>query len=404
MTNRISTPAQAIPTRPDSTRETVVPPPEQPFFDTTEGVLNLKHADTIAFPAPDWALPTFVETVEDPHFEPYTPFRGDSQVLADVAANVEAFLSVPIDAAKNIVLSAGTQGGLFAAMAALVEPGAPVALLDPDYMSTARVLRFLGAEPAFVPLRRDRSDSQIDLDALRGAFESGAKLFIFSNPNNPTGILFSEQTLRGVAELVVEYDAVVIADELYSRLTYDGREPVHMITLPGMRERCITALGPSKAESLTGYRLGCMVVPDGLSDAIEDVVGITSMRAPSYAQPLMRRWLRDDAALMRQRRDEYQVLRDLTVAAIESLNFASAAIPGGSSYIFVDVRDLGLSDDYVAEFLLEYGGVAVNQGYLFGPGSKGSFRMCFAQDINVWPKRLEQIRAALTYLHENRPI
>lgn len=402
MSNRITTRATDIYANQPESPAVHVQQPDRPFHDPSEKVLNLKHADTAAFPPPDWALEEFISAASS-DFEPYTPFRGDPAVLADVAVNVERFLGVPIDPTENVVLAAGSQGGLFAALAALAERGKPVALLDPDYMSTARVLRFLGAVPAYVPLSRSGGEDQVDLEALENAFINGARLFIFSNPNNPTGILLSDTTLRSIAALVVKYDAFVIVDELYSRLTYDQSPYVHLASLPGMQERCVTALGPSKAESMTGYRLGCMIVPSQLSNAIEDVVGITSMRAPSYAQALLRRWLRDDEELMVQRRSEYQSLRDTTTRAISQLPFATAAKPGGSSYIFVDVSELGLPDDYVAQFLLDFAGVAVNPGYAFGPSGRGSFRMCFAQDPSKWELRLNQMCEALSYLHRNKP-
>lgn len=359
--------------------------------------LNLKHADTKYFPPPQWSVQGLKELVHG-EFEPYTPFRGDPTVLEAVAENVSGFLGVTLDPKSDIVLSAGTQGGLFAAMSVLAQEGEEVAVLDPDYMSTSRTLRFLGCKPRSVPLLKAEGSARIDTEALEQALQQGVKLFMFSNPNNPTGAVFPREVLQEVARLIVEYDAFVIADELYSRLVFDNREFVHLVSLPGMKERCITALGPSKAESMSGFRLGCLIVPAELSNAVESVVGVTSMRAPAYFQPLLAKWLRDDRDLMAKRQQEYEYLRDETVEVLSSNEDIDFLSPQGSSYIFVRLKNTEYTDDQIVEFLWEYAAVKVNPGYEFGQTGYGGFRMCIAQDRNIWRERLQMISDALSKL------
>lgn len=360
-------------------------------------VLNLTCADTHSHPAPDWVPGAFAEGAAGA-IPSYTAFRGHQPVLEAVAEHLGAFLGIDIDPTAELLLSAGSQGGLFAVMAALVEPGDRVALLDPDYLSTERTLRFLGADVVHVPLAWQSPTPDIDLDALRDALRDGARLFIFSHPNNPTGSVLPPSTIAAVAELLREYDAYAVVDQLYSRLVYDGRPYTHLAALPGMKDRCITSMGPSKAESMTGYRIGALVLPRSISDAVEDVQAITSIRAPAYSQYVLKGWLHDDMDFMDRRREAYRELRDQTVAALSGLPDVHVQASGGTSYLFVDVSDMGRPDQEVAKHLLRDAHVVVNPGYQFGPRGVGKFRICFAQDPSIWGSYLERMAGALRSL------
>src|SRR5207249_2954808 len=126
------------------------------------------------------------------------------------------------------------------------------------------------------------------------AFRGGAKTMLFSNPNNPTGAVLTAANVRAIARLAVRHDVMVIVDELYSRLVYDGRPFAHLIAEDGMRGRCITLVGPSKTESMSGYRVGAAVAPKEIVDRMEDLQGVSALRAPAYAQHVLTRWLSDD--------------------------------------------------------------------------------------------------------------
>src|SRR5439155_27203017 len=128
----------------------------------------------------------------------------------------------------------------------------------------------------------------------------------------------SPAIVRAVARLVNSYDVMVIVDELYSRLVYDGRTFAHLIAEEGMRERCITLLGPSKTESMSGYRVGAAVAPAEIVDRMEDLQGVSVLRAPAYAQHVLTRWMSDDHEFVATRTAEYQKLRDHTVATLNA--------------------------------------------------------------------------------------
>src|SRR5690606_19454375 len=142
-------------------------------------------------------------------------------------------------------------------LSSVVEEGDKVAMMDPDYLTNERMLRYLSAQPIRVPLLWEESqEDTIDFDALEAAFKGGARVFLFSNPNNPTGTVHSPAVIKRLAELAIRYNVFVIADQLYARLVYDNRPFLHLAAVPGMAERTVTLLGPSKTESMSGYRLG----------------------------------------------------------------------------------------------------------------------------------------------------
>jgi aspartate/methionine/tyrosine aminotransferase len=304
---------------------------------------------------------------------------------------------VDVDPTRNLLLTPGTQAGLFAALAALVDPGDRVLLVDPDYLASERMLRYLGANVVPIPLIWEGVDRPtIDLDALKVALDLRPRLLLFSHPNNPTGAVFDAPVIREVAQLARETDLYVVVDELYARLIYDGQPFHHLIELEGMQERCVTLLGPSKTESMSGFRLGVAVAPADVVDRMEDVLSITALRAPAYAQHALVRWLDEDGEFVAQRVRDYQQLRDETVERINRSGILQVTAPRGTAYMFPRPMDGERSDQDIALRLARKAEVMINPGYQFGERGAGHFRICFAQDERVWGGALDPIIEALS--------
>ncbi|MBB5158306.1 aminotransferase class I/II-fold pyridoxal phosphate-dependent enzyme [Saccharopolyspora phatthalungensis] len=361
-----------------------------------DGLLDATYADTHRFPPPEWALPTFSAAAGGDGMT-YTPYRGDRGVRESVAHNVSTALGIPTTGAAEVILTPGTQGALFTALASLISPGDLVLLPDPDYLSTERMLRYFGARVLRIPMLWPQSPAghgrprpALDLQALEDAAKQRPRLLVFSHPNNPTGAIYGADTIDAISELAQRYDFHVIADELYSRLVYDGEEFFHLAAKDGMAQRTVTLLGPSKTESLSGYRLGVAVAPAKLVEAMEDVQSCTALRAPSYAQHLLGRWIGDDGEFVGQRIKEYEALRNTTVAKINASSVMRVRPSFGTAYVFPEVLT-GACDQDVALTLKKDAGVVVNPGYQFGPAGSGHMRLCFAQDEAVWDAALDRI-------------
>lgn len=358
------------------------------------GLLDTTHFDTVRFPPPAWAKDVINSVIEDGE-KAYTPYRGNPEVLAALATPVSAFLGTAITPA-NLALTPGTQAGLFTTLSAIIDEGDLVMLADPEYVFAERMLAFLGARVVRIPLTFHDSEPTFDLDAVEALLPEKPVLFMYSNPNNPTGAVFTEATVERLAELSLRGGFRVLADELYSRLVYEGVTFTHMLSIPGMADRCITMLGPSKTESLSGYRLGVVVGPPDVMEAVEQTLAATSLRAPAYAQHLLTHWLVEDEAFVAERILDLAALRDLTLEKLRTVPGLTMTPQGGTAYLFVDTSALGVSDQEIAKALQQDAGVIVSPGYQFGPTGVGHFRVCYARDEAEWAIALDRMVASLS--------
>jgi aspartate/methionine/tyrosine aminotransferase len=358
------------------------------------GLIDTTHFDVTRFPPPDWALPTFVAAAES-GAAAYTAYRGGADIRGRCAEAVSALLSVDVDPERNLVLTTGTQGGLFAVLSALVDAGDRVALTDPEYLFAERIVRFLGAEVVRIPLHAGRSGPHLDLQQLEDAAIGGIRLFLTSNPNNPTGTVYSEETVKGIARLATAHDFLVVVDELYCRLIYDETPFTHLAGEPGMDTRTVTLLGGSKTESLTGYRVGAVMASAEVIDAVEQVVAFSALRAPAYSQHVLAGWLHEDEDFVAERVRQLRVLQQHATERLRRIPGIRVQPGAGTAYLWPDVsgRDLTSLD---AGRLCYDAGVIVSPGYQFGPSGKTRFRMCFAQGEARLDAALDRITAALT--------
>jgi aspartate/methionine/tyrosine aminotransferase len=354
--------------------------------------VNLVHADTDAFPPPPQAIEAFSHAARD-GVVTCPPGRGDPGIRENVAERLGIFIGRSLDPAREIILTPGTQGALFAALSATVEPGAPAALFDPEYFGTERVIRFLGGEVQHVPVHWTDEDPAPDFDRLSDVLRGEPRVLVFSNPNNPTGIVFSPLVLGRISELIAALSprTVVIADQLYARLIYDGGRFQDFGSLPGMAERTISLFGPSKTESMTGFRLGVATGPGILIDRLERMISVMSLRAPAYSQHALRPWLGEDRPLIAERVRKFQELRDFTVASLRRSPRLDVRRPQGTAYAFPRLVDAPASEQEFAIRLKRQTGIQVNPGHQFGPGGESHFRICFAQDPTRWPDILGRI-------------
>lgn len=362
------------------------------------GYLDTTHFDTVRFPPPDWAVDCFSSAASDGALA-YTAYRGNDEVLAAVAERVSAFLDIDLNFQENIILTPGTQAGLFCALSSLVETDDRVALVDPEYLFSDRILGFLDADIGHVPLQLGEDGPQLDFDALENEFaERGARLLVFSHPNNPTGAIYPAADIARIAKLAIKYGVTVLVDELYARLIHGDAVFPHLAAEPGMKERTVTLLGPSKTESLSGYRLGVVVAPKELIARMENVLSITSLRAPAYAQHVLLPWMRDDHKWLAERQKAFTALRESTATSLRRLTWIGLFPQQGTAYLWVDVSALGLPGSAVAEALLIRAAVLVSPGYQFGPHSSGHFRVCYARDESAWASALDRMVEVLNEL------
>jgi aspartate/methionine/tyrosine aminotransferase len=347
--------------------------------------------DTAFAPAPG-ALEQFVEGVHRGGSQAYTEYRGDAGLRDRVADELAAFTGRPVSGAGELILTPGTQGALFLAVASTVTAGDRVAIVRPDYFANRKLVEFLDAE--VVPVTLDHLNTSgragLDLGQLEDVFTSGVRTFLFSNPNNPAGVIYSADEIARIAELANRHGVTVIVDELYSRLIYSGHTYTHMRASSIEADKVVTIMGPSKTESLSGYRLGVAFGASHLVDRMEKLQAIVSLRAPGYSQAVLRTWFDEPAGWLEDRTAKHQAIRDDLMRVFGTVDGLSVRAPEGGSYLFPRLPPLDVPlHDFVRAVRLQ-AGVIVTPGTEFSPDATDSIRLNFSQNHEAAVQALQR--------------
>lgn len=344
--------------------------------------VDFSHGDVDAFEPIPGTLDTFIAGVKEGGRQAYTEYRGRKVLREDAAAKIAAFTQVPLDPEKEIILTPGTQGALFLAMGSLITNGDKVAIVEPDYFANRKLVEFFGGE--LVPIRMHYEDARgctgIDLKELEQACQDGIQLFLFSNPNNPVGDVYTEEELCKIAEITEKYEVSLIVDELYSRQVFDGRKYTHMCKVRGGHSNQITIIGPSKTESLSGYRLGVAFGDSAIIDRMEKLQAIVSLRAGGYSQAVFKNWFAEPEGWMKERIAAHQAIRDDLVAIFQAVPGVRVRPTEAGSYLFVEAPELTVSIGDFVKILRVHADVTVTPGTEFGPQFTRHFRLNFSQD------------------------
>lgn len=358
--------------------------------------VDFSHGDVDAHVPTPGSFEVFAQGVEEGGAQAYTPYRGRKAILEHVAKHLAAFTGAAIDPSQNVILTPGTQGALFLAMGANVMPGDKVAIVEPDYFANRKMVEFFGGEMIPVPMSYEQaSGSGIDLAALESAFQRGARLFLFSNPNNPVGCVYSYDEIVGIAALAKKYQATLLVDELYSRQVYPGVAYTHLCAQKEIPDNLITIIGPSKTESLSGYRLGVAFGTAEIIERMEKLQAIMALRCSGYNQAVFKTWFNEPEGWMAARVAAHQEIRD---AILEKLNAApgvSAKPTEGGSYLFVSIPELDVSLHQFIRILRELANVTVTPGTEFGPQFTHQFRINFSQDKEKAVFAIERLLAVM---------
>ena len=363
--------------------------------------VDFSHGDVDAHPPAPGALEAFTQGVGRGGAQAYTEYRGAAAIRDLLAGRLAELTGAPVDARDGLILTPGTQGALFLALAATVAAGDKVAIVQPDYFANRKLVAFLDGEA--LPVRLDRaapSDTAsdagsggagLDLDALAAAFRAGAKVFLFSNPNNPTGVVYSAGEIARIAALAAEHGATVIVDALYSRLLYEGVAYSHLRAVAGAADAVVTIMGPSKTESLSGYRLGVAFGAAHLVDRMEKLQAIVSLRAPGYSQAVLRGWFEEPPGWLAERTAQHQAIRDDLVRIFRSVPGLAIRTPEAGSYLFPRLPQLSLPPHQFVRALRAQASVTVTPGTEFSPDAADSIRLNFSQNHDAAVKAVERI-------------
>lgn len=344
--------------------------------------VDFSHGDVDAHEPVPGSFEVFAEGVKEGGKQAYTPYRGSKRILEYVAGRLSAFTGVPIDPEQNLILTPGTQGALFLAMGSNILPGDKVAIVEPDYFANRKMVEFFHGQLVPIPMnyKDTKTGAGIDLKKLEEAFQNGVKLFLFSNPNNPVGCVYSNEEISAIGALAKKYAATVIADELYSRQIYPGTDYTHFCTLKENTENIITIMGPSKTESLSGYRLGAAFGTAAIIERMEKLQAIMSLRCSGYNQAVFTTWFNEPEGWLQERVKAHQEIRDAIMEKLRDVPGVYARQTDGGSYLFVTIPELDVSLHQFIRIVREMANVTVTPGTEFAPQYQHEFRINFSQD------------------------
>lgn len=344
--------------------------------------VDFSHGDVDAFEPIPGCLEEFIKGYNIGGKQAYTEYRGKAAIREDVAYKLSGYTKAKINPDENIILTPGTQGALFLAMGAMVGRGDKVAIMEPDYFANRKLVEFFDGE--IVPIKMDYKNvnegSGICLEQLKKAFEEGVKVFLFSNPNNPVGVVYSYDEICSISALAKKYNVSLIVDELYSRQIFDNRTYTHLCAGAEVPDNLITIIGPSKTESVSGFRLGAAFGSRDIITRMEKLQAIVSLRAAGYCQSVYRVWFNEPEHFMEERVKAHQQIRDTLVNKFMAVPGFYVRPTEAGSYLFVEMPELDVDILSFVKILRQLANVTITPGTEFGPQFTRHFRINFSQD------------------------
>jgi N-succinyldiaminopimelate aminotransferase len=271
----------------------------------------------------------------------YPPGRGVPELRAAIAAHQKRFYGLDVDPDTEVLVTAGATEAIAATVLALCEPGDEVVTLEPYYDAYAAVVEMAGARRRTVPLRFP--DFTVDIDALAAAFGPRTRLVLLNSPHNPTGRVLGHDELTAVARLAERHGALVVTDEVYEHLLFDGRQHVPMATLPGMADRTVTISSAGKTFSVTGWKVGWLHARADVVSAITTVKQFLTYVNAGPFQPAIAQALALPDESYDATAAQLQAGRDVLVAGLREAGF-DVRMPEGTYFVVADAAPLGYRD------------------------------------------------------------
>ncbi|HZT97154.1 MAG TPA: aminotransferase class I/II-fold pyridoxal phosphate-dependent enzyme [Chloroflexota bacterium] len=345
------------------------------------------------FPAPDLIKRAACDAI-NADLNQYAITWGAKNLRDAIAEKTATFLGFTPDPEREITVCCGATEAMIAVLLAVVNPGDEVVIFEPFYENYGPDAILSGAQPRYVSLRPP--DWTFDPAELAAAFSPRTRALILNTPNNPTGKVFDTKELDVIGDLCRLHDALVITDEIYEHMVYDGLRHVSMASLPGMRERTVVINGMSKTYAVTGWRVGYVIAPAAVSDAVRKVHDFLTVGAAAPLQEAGAVALRLPPEYYDNLRREYEQRRDFIVEALSGAGFGVFR-PHGAYYVMTDINAFEAVDDVAfADWLVRDVGIAVVPGSSFySDPAKGSQQVRFA-----FPKRMQTLEAAAQRLSE----
>ena len=363
-----------------STVQEIKPSGIRKFFDianTMEDVISLGVGE------PDFRTPWQVRSAGIHSLEQsntrYTSNKGLETLREEIASYTERKYGVSYEPMGEILVTVGGSEAIDMTIRAITDPGDEIIIPQPSYVCYEPITRLSGGVPVIINTKAE-NDFKVTPEELRAAITEKTKALILPYPCNPTGAIMEREDLERLAEVLDGTDIIVISDEIYAELTFDGIRHTSVASIPGMRERTILINGFSKAFSMTGWRLGYACGPEPLLNEITKIHQYAIMCAPTISQYAAIEALRSCDDVVRDMVEEYDMRRKLIVKGFNKLGLTCRE-PKGAFYAFPSIQSTGLTSEEFCERLLYSKKVAVVPGTAFGDSGEGFIRASYCYSL-----------------------
>ena len=329
----------------------------------------------------------------------YAPMRGILALRQKISQDFSMRYGVQYDPEREIIVTCGGAEGLNNAIFSAVGPGDEVILFEPAFMHYTNMVTAAGGQPVVVQTRFE-DGFQIDPDTLRAAITPRTKMLILNNPGNPTGAVYTKQTLEAVCKIACEYDLLVLSDEIYSRIVYGGSEFYSVASFPGMRERTLTMNGFSKTYAMTGWRMAYIAADEKLMRTVAITHQYSTTCESTFSQVGMAQamGLPETELAVQQMVEAFARRRTLLDEGLSGIKNLAHTVPQGAFYVLVDVSATGMDGEAFASRLLEEADVAAVPAGAFGASSANCIRLSFAASEAQIKEGLKRIAAFTEHL------
>jgi len=318
----------------------------------------------------------------------YGPSAGLPDLRQTIAEYVNQTRKVSVTSDEVVVVPGG-KPIIFFTMLALVDVGDEVIYPNPGFPIYESMINYMGGRAVPIHLREER-DFSLAVDELSSLITDRTKVIILNSPQNPTGGVLSQQDINDIADAIGDRNILVLSDEIYSRLLFEG-EHFSIMSVPGFKDRTILLDGFSKTYAMTGWRMGYGVMRSDLATHVTRLMTNSNSCTASFTQIAGIEAIRGDQSSVDRMRDEFQRRRDVFVAGLNRIKGFSCRLPKGAFYVFPNITKTGWTSKMLADALLEQAGVACLSGTAFGEFGEGYLRFSVANSLENLQKALTSI-------------
>ncbi|MEM3627354.1 MAG: pyridoxal phosphate-dependent aminotransferase [Candidatus Bathyarchaeia archaeon] len=349
-------------------------------------VLNLEVGE------PDFSTPVHIkeaayEAIRS-DFTHYTPSKGIIELREAISEDLRD-MGVEADPYKEIIITPGSKHGIYCACLATLDPGDEVLVLSPTWPTHFACVEFAGAKPVEVPCGEAYA---LDEEALKERITNKSKMILVCSPNNPTGGVLAYEELRVISEIAEDHNLLVLSDEIYNKIVYDGFKAKSPAAFENLRDQVIVVNGFSKAYAMTGWRLGYVFANEIIIEAIDKIIQASTTCPPSFVQKAGVAALRGPKDCIANMVEEYDRRRKFIVERLNEIPKVQCRMPKGAFYVFPDFSALKMSSLEICMRLLEEKGVASTPGSAFGKYGEGHIRFSYATSMGVISEAMEKVK------------